>query len=126
MPRSALDMLRRPTPFDQPFTTSPASSSSAIPSTVAFVDGSLNDYQTLVAALQPGTEVVILNSAASGLQQVQEYLAGRSNVASLQIFSHGESGGFQLGSDLITIANANLLQSWASTDHRCRHSDLWL
>lgn len=112
--RAALDRVSQSTPFDQPFNTSPASSSGN-PSTVAFVDGSVDDYQTLVAALQPGTEVVILSSAESGLQQIQEYLAGRRNIASLQIFSHGESGGFRSGSDLITANNANLLQSWAGS-----------
>ncbi|MGI0484561.1 DUF4347 domain-containing protein [Pantanalinema rosaneae CENA516] len=111
---STLNGVQRPTPFDQPFNLS-SSSSAGTNRSIAFIDSSLNDYEVLVSALQPGTEVVILNSAQSGLQQVQSYLAGKSNIASLQIFSHGQIGGFQLGNDLITTANADLLQSWASS-----------
>lgn len=111
---STLNVVQRPTPFDQPFNIS-SSSSAGTNRAIAFIDSSLNDYEVLVSALQPGTEVVLLNSVESGLQQVQNYLAGQSHIASLQIFSHGESGSFQLGSDLITTDNANLLQPWASS-----------
>ncbi|MBL1178647.1 DUF4347 domain-containing protein [Pantanalinema sp. GBBB05] len=111
---STLNVVRRPTPFDQPFSIS-SSSSAETNRSIAFVDGSLADYQTLVAALQPGTETVILSATESGLQQIQHYLAGQQDIANLQIFSHGSSGQFQLGSDLITTNNVNQLQAWAAS-----------
>lgn len=111
---STLNVVRRPTPFDQSFSIS-SSSSAGTNRSIAFVDGSLDDYQTLVAALQPGTEAVILSATESGLQQIQHYLAGQQDIASLQIFSHGSSGQFQLGIDRITTDNANQLQTWAAS-----------
>ncbi|WP_430317600.1 DUF4347 domain-containing protein [Pseudomonas nitroreducens] len=64
---------------------------------VVFVDASVKGYQQLVAGLKPGTEVVVLDANKDGLQQIADYLQGRSGIDSIHILSHGDVGKVQLG-----------------------------
>jgi predicted outer membrane repeat protein len=76
-----------------------------------FIDAGVADAQTLIQAAAPGTEVHLLNPAQDAIQQITQTLLGREGIASLQILSHGASGGLQLGQDWL---NAASLQSYAS------------
>lgn len=88
-------------------------------STVAFVDASLPDYQTLVNGLQPGTAVYLLNPTEGELGQISAVLSGYSNLASVLVFSHGSDGALQLGNTSLNTGNlldyAGTLQSWADS-----------
>ncbi len=97
---------------------------------VVFVDASVKGYQQLVAGLKPGTEVVVLDANKDGLQQIADYLQGRSGIDSIHILSHGDVGKVQLGntwldgssialrSDLLTsIGQAD---GWPSLDTQSR------
>ncbi|GLZ85645.1 hypothetical protein Pres01_16960 [Metapseudomonas resinovorans] len=66
---------------------------------VVFVDGNVRDYQQLVSGLKPGTEVVVLDANKDGLQQIADYLDGRSGIDAIHILSHGDVGKIQLGND---------------------------
>ncbi|TBU87362.1 DUF4347 domain-containing protein [Phytopseudomonas dryadis] len=63
---------------------------------VVFVDAQVQDYQQLLGSLQPGTEVVVLDSGADGLQQIADYLQGRSGIDAIHLLSHGDVGKLQL------------------------------
>lgn len=64
---------------------------------IAFVDSRLPDYSQLAAAVAPGTEVVILDARQDGLQQIADYLQGRSGIETIHLLSHGSAGRLVLG-----------------------------
>ncbi len=64
---------------------------------IVFIDGNVRNYQQLVAGLAAGTEVVVLDGSQDGLQQMADYLQGRSDIDALHILSHGDAGKIQLG-----------------------------
>ncbi|APU32758.1 hypothetical protein UYA_03075 [Ectopseudomonas alcaliphila JAB1] len=80
---------------------------------VVFVDSSVKDYQQLVSALKPGTEVVVLDDGQDGLRQIADYLDGRRDIDAIHVFSHGDAGKVQLGNvwidDAYVAANNALL-----------------
>ncbi|RCL21031.1 pyrrolo-quinoline quinone, partial [Pseudomonas sp. AFG_SD02_1510_Pfu_092] len=59
---------------------------------VVFVDSAVSDYQKLIAGLPAGVEVVVLEDGKDGFGQIADYLAGRSDVTTVDIISHGDSG----------------------------------
>ncbi|MDH1252721.1 Ig-like domain-containing protein [Comamonas thiooxydans] len=72
---------------------------------VVFVDSNIKDYQQLVSGLKPDTEVVVLDANKDGLQQIADYLDGRSGIDSIHVLSHGKIGQVQLGSDWLDSAD---------------------
>ncbi|MFK8401434.1 DUF4347 domain-containing protein [Pseudomonas sp. BGr12] len=78
---------------------------------VVFVDSKVANYQQLVASLKPGTEVVVLDGNKDGLQQIAQYLNGRTGIDAIHILSHGEEGEVHLGN---TVLSADNLASKAS------------
>ncbi|WP_185267178.1 Ig-like domain-containing protein, partial [Halopseudomonas xiamenensis] len=82
---------------------------------VVFIDSNVRDYQQLLAGMPSSTEVVILDGDQDGLQQMADYLQGRSGIDAIHILSHGDIGRLQLGSqwlDNVNLpANAELLTS---------------
>ncbi|WP_392530961.1 Calx-beta domain-containing protein [Nostoc sp. C117] len=87
---------------------------------IVFIDTAVLDYQSLVAGITLGSEVVILDHNRDGLTQISEFLAGcKSNsVQSVHIVSHGGEGSLQLGSTYLSLTNlnsyANQLRKWAN------------
>lgn len=101
------------TPTDQPSHDSLAAAPSASSDQrheVVFVDSKVANYQQLVASLKPGTEVVVLDGNKDGLQQIAQYLNGRSGIDAIHVLSHGEEGEVHLGN---TVLSANNLASKA-------------
>ncbi len=72
---------------------------------LVFIDANIRDYQTLAQNLKPGTEAVVLDPHQDGVEQISKVLAERKDVASVQIFSHGDEGQVQLGSTLLDEGN---------------------
>ncbi|MHC5351540.1 Ig-like domain-containing protein [Metapseudomonas furukawaii] len=72
---------------------------------LVFVDGSVKDYQQLVAALKPGTEVVVLDGSKDGLQQIADYLDGRSGIDAIHVISHGSEGQVLLGTGVLDMGS---------------------
>ncbi|MBH8572966.1 DUF4347 domain-containing protein [Nostocaceae cyanobacterium CENA369] len=87
---------------------------------IVFIDTAVIDYQSLVAGIALGSEVVLLDPNKDGLTQINEFLAGckPNSVQSIHIVSHGSEGSLQLGSTYLSLANlnsyANELRKWAS------------
>ena len=89
---------------------------------IAFIDTSLVDYQSLVAALHPGIKVVLISPMQDGWRQVANALArfsdrhaGRndgSSIDAIDIISHGAPGSVILGSSML---NASTLPAYAAT-----------
>ncbi|MDE8741999.1 Ig-like domain-containing protein [Pectobacterium polaris] len=69
---------------------------------VAFVDTSVKDYQTLVAGIKPGVEVVLIDGSKDGLQQMADWAATHTGYDAIHVFSHGSEGKVNLGTQVLT------------------------
>ena len=86
---------------------------------LVFIDQALPDLSILLAGIQPGTEVILLDPNRDGIQQIAEALRGRKGVRALHILSHGQAGSIQLGKSILSLENlpeyASLLSQWKSS-----------
>ena len=64
---------------------------------VAFIDTSIDDYQTLLEGLPDTIEVVLIDSSQDGIQQIADWAATHSGYDAIHILSHGSDGQVQLG-----------------------------
>ena len=62
-----------------------------------FIDARVPDIDTLLAAFPREAEVVLLNPAQDGVQQIAAVLAGQSDIDAIHIVSHGAEGTLFLG-----------------------------
>lgn len=72
---------------------------------IVFIDSHITGIQSLLAGLDPATEVVIIDGSQDGLAQIQANLAGRANLAAIHIISHGAVGTLMLGTSSLDIKN---------------------
>ncbi|WP_407715694.1 Ig-like domain-containing protein [Comamonas testosteroni] len=82
-----------------------ASPSSAQRQEVVFVDGQVANIGELLAGLSSNAEVVILDASKDGLQQMADYLQGRSGIDAIHLLSHGADGAVQVGKLWLNSAN---------------------
>ncbi|MBW4512023.1 MAG: DUF4347 domain-containing protein [Scytonematopsis contorta HA4267-MV1] len=84
---------------------------------IVFIDTSVTDYESLIAGIKPGTEIVILDPEKDGVAQITDYLR-KNKYSSVHIVSHGSDGSLQLGGTWLNGENldtyANALQEWRS------------
>ncbi|AOY79568.2 DUF4347 domain-containing protein [Moorena producens JHB] len=80
-------------------------------STIVFIDAAVENYQELANGVEPGTEVVILDSSQDGIEQITAALAGREGIDNIQIVSHGAEGMLQLGSTQLNSENLEAYQA---------------
>ena len=73
--------------------------------TIVFIDSNVPDLATLTTEIADTAEIVILDPAKDGLDQMASYLAGRHDLASIHILSHGEPGKLHLGSSVYDAAS---------------------
>jgi hypothetical protein len=71
------------------------------------IDSQVTDWQSLAAGAGADTALLILDSGADGLTQINDYLSNASTqslplLQSIQIISHGSAGSLQLGSSTFT------------------------
>jgi hypothetical protein len=64
---------------------------------IAFVSGDVPDLQNLIAGLREGIEVVVLDPAGDGVNQIAQVLAGRGGLDAIHLIGHGAAGALQLG-----------------------------
>ncbi|MEG4966560.1 DUF4347 domain-containing protein, partial [Microcoleus sp. B6-A1] len=85
---------------------------------IAFIDPQVEDYQSLMAGVTPGTEVVVLEGNKDAIDQITQILALRTNIDSIHIVSHGAPGSLQLGDVRFSLddieCDRNSLQQWFS------------
>ncbi len=70
-------------------------------SEIYFVDASIQNPTELIAAIPAGAEIILLDSAENGVDQIASVLNGRSDVDAIHIFSHGSEGQLSLGDAII-------------------------
>jgi Ca2+-binding RTX toxin-like protein len=84
---------------------------------IIFIDSTVEDYQSLIAGINPDTKVVILDRMKDGVSQITENLQGGKYKA-VHIVSHGSEGSLQLGSKQLNSGNLDTyksqLQQWAN------------
>src|SRR5574343_1442389 len=66
-----------------------------------FIDSRVADYQSIVAGLGANYNYAILALDKNGILQMQETLAGYSNLDSIHVISHGSEGALYLGSEIL-------------------------
>ncbi|GAX43114.1 Integrins alpha chain [Tolypothrix sp. NIES-4075] len=64
---------------------------------IIFIDPTVEDYESLIAGINPDTKVVILDRMKDRVSQISEALQGGKYKA-VHIVSHGSEGSLQLGS----------------------------
>src|SRR4028119_848332 len=88
------------------------------PSAIAFIDTQVENYQSLIAGVKPGTEVVVLDGNRDAIDQITQILGDRTNIDSIHIVSHGAPGSLQLGDGSVSLddieGDRNSLQQWFS------------
>lgn len=88
------------------------------PSAIAFIDPKVENYQSLMAGVKSGTEVVVLDENKDAIDQITEILGVRSNIDSIHILYHGAPGSLQLGDGNVSLedieCDRDSLQPWFS------------
>lgn len=76
-------------------------------STLLVIDQSVQGWEQLVANRPAGTDLLVLDPSKDGLAQIAGAVASYSNLQSIQIVSHGDSGALALGNRNINEASLN-------------------
>ena len=79
-------------------------------STLVFVDSNVAESQTFIDAVNPNTEVILLDANRDGIEQITEILANYNNLDSIQIVSHGDTASLQLGNSSLNSNNFSSYQ----------------
>ncbi len=90
-------------PADPAHDNTPAPSGAA--GKIVFVDSQIQNYQAIVAAIQPGVKVVVFDGTKDGLHEIAESLAGSHDLAAIDIISHGAVDEVRLGTDVLNTDN---------------------
>ena len=56
---------------------------------LVFVDGQLQNANVLASNIDGSARVIVLDPAGNALQQIQDAVAGRNDIQSIHILSHG-------------------------------------
>ncbi len=77
------------------------------PQQIVFIDSRVPDIQDLLSGLAAGEQAFVIDPSSDGIQQIADILAANNytDLTSISIVSHGESGELELGSSLVTDAN---------------------
>jgi VCBS repeat-containing protein len=71
---------------------------------IVFIDSRVAAIDTLLDGMPADADVVLIDSAHDGLDQIAASLQGRTGIDAIHIISHGSSGTITLGSGVIDIA----------------------
>ncbi|HIK55262.1 MAG TPA: DUF4347 domain-containing protein [Synechococcales cyanobacterium M55_K2018_004] len=90
----------------------------SLPSTLLLIDSKVHHYESLIRNLRPGTDVVVLDSAQDGINQITQTLQHYTALTSLHVLSHGAAGAVHLGNAPVTSEvlerNQDQLASWSN------------
>ncbi|MES2036978.1 MAG: DUF4347 domain-containing protein, partial [Pseudomonadota bacterium] len=75
------------------------------PHEVVFVDTTLQNWQSLVGNLKPGTEVITLDPLKNGVQQMADALQGKADITAVHIVSHGGEAYLVMGNTMLSSFN---------------------
>ncbi|WP_343327438.1 DUF4347 domain-containing protein [Geitlerinema sp. PCC 9228] len=83
-----------------------------------FIDPAVEDHQTLMAGLVPGTQAVLLDAKQNGIEQISEILQYHSQLQAIHIIAHGSPGCIYLGNSVLNRHTLpryqKQLQGWQS------------
>ncbi|GGY14675.1 DUF4347 domain-containing protein [Paludibacterium paludis] len=85
------------------------------PRQVVFIESNVANYQTLVAQVLAGMEVVVLDAGKDGLSQIAEWARNHHGYAAIHIISHGGAADLMLGSNELTTARLDSRQGDLAT-----------
>ena len=72
--------------------------------TIVFIDANVEDAAAIEKAIATDAEIVMLDPGKDGLNQIANFLQGRSGLDAIHIVSHGEAGKLHLGSSVYDTA----------------------
>ncbi len=72
---------------------------------IVFIDSAVEDKETLVAGVAAGFEVIVLDPAQDGIEQISDVLARYAEINAVHIVCHGSPGLLQLGSTRLNLDN---------------------
>ncbi|MEG4456257.1 DUF4347 domain-containing protein, partial [Microcoleus sp. N9_A1] len=82
---------------------------------LVFIDSGVEDYESITAGVLPGQQVVILDRAKNGIEQItsemEKYASTKGAIDSVHIISHGSSGSLQLGNTALGSDNIEQYKS---------------
>ncbi len=81
------------------------------PREIVFIDSRVPQLETLLAAIRPGVDLVMLDGSRGGLAQIADYLGAHPGEQAVHIVSHGRAGGVELGNQ------------WLDSDNLDAHAD---
>ncbi|KMN34425.1 sulfurtransferase [Chromobacterium sp. LK1] len=81
------------------------------PKQVVFIESNVVNYQSLVAQVPAGMEVVVLDAGKDGLSQIAEWAKTHHGYAAIHIISHGQSADLMLGSNELTTTKLDSRQA---------------
>lgn len=97
----------------------PAANLLTYKSEIIFIDTGVENYQQIVASINPFAEMVLLNANHDGVAQISQILSKRQNISTVHIVSHGDDAKLQLGTTSLTNNNlgqyARQIQGWGSS-----------
>jgi len=74
---------------------------------IVFIDGNVDDMESLLEGINTSIEVVILDTQTDGVEQIAAALESREGIDAIHIISHGRSGTLDLGNAKLTEASMN-------------------
>ena len=74
---------------------------------IVFLSPSVLEYQQLLDGISPNVEVIVLDPARDGVEQMAEVLAGRRDLDAIHIISHGTQAELTLGAARLTLESMN-------------------
>ncbi|HLP88021.1 MAG TPA: SBBP repeat-containing protein [Nostocaceae cyanobacterium] len=84
-------------------------------STLVVIDPAVQDYQLLVAGVEPTAKVIILDQQQDSITQITTAIS-QNSITNLQLIAHGSPGSLQLGNITLNLDNfptyQQQLQNW--------------
>ncbi len=68
---------------------------------IVFIDAGIEGLDTLIASLEPGVTIHMLEGDSDGILQIADILSQSDDYDAVHIFSHGAAGALQLGNSVL-------------------------
>ena len=69
---------------------------------IVFLSSSVREYQQLLDGISPNVEVIVLDPARDGVEQMEEILAGRTGIDAIHLIGDGTEAEMHLGASFLT------------------------
>jgi hypothetical protein len=84
---------------------------------LVFIDDTVEDFQSLVKVLLPGSEIIVIESNNNEVEQITQILNKCTRIKSLHIISNGSPGCLYLGKSNLSLFTlkryASRLKTWS-------------